>query len=293
MPPGLVVKNGWKMRASVCSSIPRPESVTSTLTPDVGRPGDALRRRRAPGSLARDRVEAVQQQVEQHLLDLDAVAHELRQRRPGRRRATAMPFVGRLAADETQDLVDHFAQVELGSLHLAAAQEAAQLLDQVADAPVVGDDVRHRRAQLVEVGRRRGEQLGRGLRVGEAGGERLGQLVHERRREHAHRADPGGVGGLRLRFLLAALRRLAREHAGEHLAEELHPREQVHRASRDLRARWRRTSAPTTAPDTVSGTTTAARMPSARSAVQIRGRLGRKVRVAGEAHDRAARRAAR
>ncbi len=49
--------------------------------------------------------------------------------------------------------------------------------------------------------------------------------MHERCREYTHRADPRSVGGLSLCFLLATLRLLTCEHAGEHFAEELHARE--------------------------------------------------------------------
>ena len=113
MPPGLVVKKGWKMRASVCSSMPHPESVTSMHTPDsVGR---AQQRDLTRAGLARfHRVDAVQQQIEEHLLELHTVAHELRQRLRNLDRERDS-LRGRLAADETQDLVDHFAEVELGS----------------------------------------------------------------------------------------------------------------------------------------------------------------------------------
>ena len=97
---------------------------------------------------------------------------------------------------------------------------------EVANAAVVGDDVVHRRAQLVQIGDGFGQELGGGLRVCETGGKWLGKLVDKRSGEHAHRTDPGRMCGLRMRFLLAPLRGLARKHGGEHFAEERHSRYQ-------------------------------------------------------------------
>ncbi|MCZ7565781.1 MAG: hypothetical protein M5U08_19970 [Burkholderiales bacterium] len=98
----------------------------------------------------RDRVERVQQEIQQDLLDLDAVAHGLRQRFAERHRQSDA-FVRRRRAGEALELFADFMQGVLGSLGVAAAQEPAQLLDQRDRTPVVGDDVGHRGAQLVEV----------------------------------------------------------------------------------------------------------------------------------------------
>ena len=73
------------------------------------------------------------------------------------------------------------------------------------------------------------EQLRGGLGVGEARGERLGDLVDERGGEHAHRADARGMRRLRLRLVLAPLRVVAREHHREDFAHQAHARDQLRR----------------------------------------------------------------
>ena len=123
-------------------------------------------------------------------------------------------------------VVDRVPHVDLVAFRLAATQESAQLLDQLADAAVVGHDVGDRVAQLGNVRRGRCEQIRRRLRVRKTRRERLRELVDERSGEHAHRSDARRMCGLRLRVLLAAFRGVACEDRREDFAEERDARDQ-------------------------------------------------------------------
>ena len=127
----------------------------------------------------------------------------------------------------------HFDDTVLG---FAVAQEAAQLLDQLAGAAAVGDDVGDRLAQFIQRWRRQRQQVARRFRIRQAGGQRLRQLVYQRGGEHAQRRHAGGMRCLRLRLQLALFGLLTGGETGEGLAEQLCARQQ-HVGPSDMLAR--------------------------------------------------------
>ncbi len=228
---------------------------------------------------------AVDQQVEQHLLQLYPIAgHGGKLRRE--LGAHADLTIEQVAAHEREDLLHHLVQIDRLVLRLFLPQQRAQPGDDLAGPLAAFHDIREDFRHPVELGRVAGQETLCGLRIAEDRRQRLGQLVRERGREHADRANPCCVGGLNLCFVFAALRLLTREHAGEYVTEELHAR---YKCIRPV-ALFTRGGVGQRAHDRPGNCQrhdyrgVHAERPQRR---QVRGGLGRKIRVAGKAHDRA------
>ena len=79
IPWALVVKNASKIRLSSFGSIPMPESRTATSTSSEFCLSDRITRMPRPICDGAHRFDAVQDQIHDHLLQLDPVAHRGRQ----------------------------------------------------------------------------------------------------------------------------------------------------------------------------------------------------------------------
>ena len=151
--------------------------------------------------LDRHRFHGVVQQVQDHLLQLDAI--------PGGKYRVIVEVEGHhdvaaygVCPDQVHHLADRGGEIDRGHLHLAFAHHLLETLDHIAGTTIVADDVLQDGAELLDVRCGPVEHASGGLRVGHDGGERLIQLVSQR---GGHLADRRHAGHVR-QFLPAALR---------------------------------------------------------------------------------------
>src|SRR5688572_14092233 len=102
----------------------------------------------------------------------------------------------RIATDKHHNIAQDTGKIEGCELDFLLFHECAQLVDHLASPPVVLHDVLKYLAYLFQVGRVGVEKALRRLGVTENGGERLVQLMGQRRREFSHRRDASDVGQL-------------------------------------------------------------------------------------------------
>ena len=161
------------------------------------------------GRHRRHRVAAVHQEVEDHLLELDAVAAYGRE--IGRElRAHGHAVVREVASHDLQDLPHQLGDVEGIAMHLDVLQHEPQTLDHLTGAPVLIHDVLQDLACLVHVRLAPGQEALDGLSVAEDRRQGLVQLVGERPRQLADRRDAGEVRELAVLLEKALLRILER-----------------------------------------------------------------------------------
>jgi hypothetical protein len=147
-------------------------------------PHGHLPRRSSPVRGSRD---GVGEEIQDHLLDLDHIAVDRRQRGRGVEldRDGMQECLVRDERDRPRgEIVEHQRNTDEVSL----LEQSPYAQDDLARAPVVTDDVGDTRAQLLEIRRRGGQQPGRRLRVEEDGRQRLVQLVSEGRGQPATRS---------------------------------------------------------------------------------------------------------
>jgi hypothetical protein len=157
---------------------------------------------------AAHRVHGVHDQVQQHLLELHAIAENEREvcRHVGSNRDTSR---GRLGARQRHDLVHQVREPDWDPIRRRSLRHGAHALDHGARSLGIAIDVRERRPQLLHVGalvRQEGE-----TRAGivDDGRERLVHLVRDRRGQLAERGDARHVGERRLRLIQRLLGSLA------------------------------------------------------------------------------------
>ena len=143
-------------------------------------------------------VESVEQEVQDHLLQLDAVTVHQRSRRRQMQGERNPPDEG-VALDQPGDVAHQVVEVEvLELLRFLLAHEAPQVADDVARAAHVLSDVEEDVADLVEVRGLALEQARAGVGVGEDRRQRLVELMRQRHGELAHGRDSRHVGELLL-----------------------------------------------------------------------------------------------
>ena len=144
-------------------------------------------------------VHAVEDEVEQHLLQMHAVAAHREQHV---RDFDAQPHLAarRIRLHQDQDLVDQLRDVELDVFQAPPLEQAPHVIDDLARAVVVPADVGEDGAHLLQVRRTpRQQELG-GLRIAQDGPERLVQLVRQTRRQLGHGGHATGMGQLGLQL---------------------------------------------------------------------------------------------
>ena len=182
---------------------------------------------------SRHGLERVQEEIERDLLELDPVAPYRPEAGSDVERHPAVAQ-DRVAVDEPHDIAKEIADVERPEGGGLFANERAQPLDHLTRPVVVLDDVFQDLAHLRQVGGAGAEKTLRRLHVAQNGGERLIELVRQRRRQLAHRREARHVGKLRAMALRLVLRRAAfldggrQEHHGNgHRDQEELKREHV------------------------------------------------------------------
>ena len=160
----------------------------------------------------------VEDEVQQHLLELDPVPEHLRQGGPQLsldRHAT----LDQVAVDQLEHFRHDFVEVETaGWLDIAFPEQRTEAVDNVPRPPVVVNDVLEDLAQLGYVQRAVAEQMLRRPGVGEDRGERLVQLVREgagQLTQHRHAAEVRHLVPLLLRFGFGAHSRGDVPHEGD------------------------------------------------------------------------------
>ena len=125
------------------------------------------------------RVAGVEQQVDEHLLQLDAVGRDARRR--SRQLGTQGDALAlELAVQQGQRFGHDLVQVDALERPLGRADHDTQAADDLAGALVLADDVAQDLAELLVAGLALGEEALRRLGVAENGGQRLVQLMGER-----------------------------------------------------------------------------------------------------------------
>src|SRR5262245_5509700 len=139
---------------------------------------------RRGGARRAHRLAAVHHQVEHHLLQFDAVA--VHRRQAGFEVALDLDRAGdQIAAHDVEHFADQRVDLERAELRLAALEQRAQAVDHVACALIGDDDVVQDLGQHLRGPGLVGEEVLRGLRVGEDRGQRLVELVGDAARELA------------------------------------------------------------------------------------------------------------
>ncbi|MNL01015.1 hypothetical protein D3C87_1214680 [compost metagenome] len=153
---------------------------------------------------AAHRLQRVDDQVEQHLLQFDTIALDVRQA-VRQRRLHRGQALGGFATGQFHHLADC-------RVHVHRLLAGRRLLDQLADAPEhiarpvgVLDDAGQRLPHLVDIGRLRAQPAQPGLGVGHRRRNRLVDLVRDRRRQLSHGRHPVGVRQLGLHLAVAPL----------------------------------------------------------------------------------------
>ena len=193
IPSGLVLTNGSKMRSMSPGGMPRPVSLTQTSATWPGVRDAVTPDRPAVAGNRVEGVHAVDDQVQQDLLELHPVAENLGQ-------ATADVDVepdaagGGIGSQQRHDVEKHVLQVERHHLDRLSPEQGAHPVDHVAGTAIVLADVVDDRADLVEVGRGMLDEERRRLGIAQDGAERLIDLVRERGGELAHDRDAPDVG---------------------------------------------------------------------------------------------------
>ena len=154
-----------------------------------------------------ERVHAVENEVEQHLLQMHAVATDVRQIARHVHVQLHLPR-RRIDPHERRDVAHERAHVEPPRVERLPLEQPAHAVDDVARALVVVADVGKNRADFVEVRRWVLQEELRRLRVAQDRRERLIDLVRQRRRELAHHRDAPRVGDLLPEALRLLLRRV-------------------------------------------------------------------------------------
>ena len=219
-------EEGLEDAVELIGGAPRPavaddELRAAVVSMDRGDGQLALRTRRVA-----HRVAGVGQQVEHQLLQLHAVAVDLRQ---VGRQAGAHVDIARheLAVQELQHVVHDMVQLGGDELLVGLFHQQAQMVDQL-PGPLVGlDDLRQDGADLRDVGRVVRQKALRRLGIAQDGGQRLVQLVGERARELGERGHPRQMGQLHallalLHFGLPPCRDVAHDADGTGLALQVH-----------------------------------------------------------------------
>ena len=203
IPASLVVKNGWNRLARTASGRPWPVSATTISTmPSATGPLDTTSSRRGEFG---HRLHRVAHQVDQHLLDLDAVGDDAVAGRV-ERESQLQALLARADQSQRRRLLDQLGDALDAPFGLAAQHEVAQAADDLAGADRLLGGAVERGLDLVGV--RVGavdEQPARALHVVADRRERLIELVGERRRHLAHRAQARDVGEFGLHPLEARL----------------------------------------------------------------------------------------
>ena len=195
MPSGLVVKNGSKIRVGCLRRQTGPAILDAHVEPAII-PDRSHEDGTPLGSHVGHRVHAVEDHVQQHLLQADAVpGDELRAGlkvgldphapRPGGRR------------HERNDLSCDVVHVHCLGAQFVIGEQAPHPADDLARTTIVAPDVLDNRAQLRQIDRVGVEQQPRGLGIAQDRPERLVELVCERRGELAHGGASIEVGDLR------------------------------------------------------------------------------------------------
>ena len=160
-----------------------PESMTESETVSAC---DSVRTIDPPGAgpALVGRVAGVQQQIQDDLLELDAIAGHARQ--PCRElRFDDDPARARLTGHQPDDVGGHRVQVERKMRDRLCLQLREQVLGHLGEAPVAAADVGERGASLLDVRLRRAEELERGLGVRRRTHQRLIELVRDRAGQYA------------------------------------------------------------------------------------------------------------
>ena len=189
VPSGFVVKKGWNMRSATAGSNPVPVSLTATST-------------LLPGSAS---VEETDSSLVRSVPLMASTPFIIRfrstccncTRSPRTSRSSEPSSVrnttscrSQFAAGERQHFPDDVVDVELGQLRPGFPGERAQTTDHLACAHPVSRDAGKRILHFVEIGFIAFQKPLRGLALGHDGGERLIDLMGDRRGELAHRRQP-------------------------------------------------------------------------------------------------------
>jgi hypothetical protein len=162
----------------------------------------------ARGRIGSHRLAGVENQIEEHLLKLNAVTHN-RRHASVERDAHLDAALDKIAARDPQYIHNEFARGERLQVRLSRLEERAQSLDDFARPLVFAHDVGKNVARLGEIGRLLREQALCRLRIGENDGQRLVQLVRQGVGElshgrHARNMRQFSLQSLQLRFSLFA-----------------------------------------------------------------------------------------
>ena len=142
-----------------------------------------------------ERIHAVEDEVEKHLLKMHAVATHARQITWHVDVQLHVPSGG-VGPHETCDIANEFAHIERPRIEVLPLEQPAHPVDYGARTLVVLADVGEDRADLVEVGRFILHEKLRSLRVAQDRAERLINLMRQRRGELAHHRDAADVSDL-------------------------------------------------------------------------------------------------
>ena len=207
-PPGLVLRNGSKSRSMSSGGMPGPRSLTVTSTSE-----STCRLRTIDDPIPRKaiahRIESVQEEVEEDLLELDAVAEDLRQ--------IGVELVQNgdaadhgVAVEQADHFLEDGVEVERPQVRGVFLHERPDPTDDLAGAGVIVGDVVEDVANLLQVRVGGVQEPGRGLGVAQDRGQWLVELVRQRRGHLAHRGDPPRVG----QFVSESVGLLARHACG-------------------------------------------------------------------------------
>ena len=155
------------------------------------------------------RFHAVHDEIEDHLLQLDAVAEHLAQGR-GEFHPQRHSVAGQLVMQQRNDLVDDFIDIERRPLIDGLVDQPADALDHLARPVAVLDDGLHRAARLVQVGRVAVEPALTGCGVGDDGGQRLVHLMGDRGGEFPQCRHARNMRKFRLRLMQSFFGSLSR-----------------------------------------------------------------------------------
>ncbi|EEF22940.1 conserved hypothetical protein, partial [Ricinus communis] len=172
------------------------------------------RQHRLAGTAAGHGLDRVHQQVDEHLLQLHAVAVHRRQvRRQAQHQRHVM--VIQLAPHHVDALLHHRLQVQRGVGGVAAARQRADALDDAGGAGAGLEDAGDGGLGLVQFRPGAVQPAQAGLAVGRYRRQRLIDLVRDRRRQFAQHGHPGGVRQLHLRAVQRLLGQHRRRNVGQ------------------------------------------------------------------------------
>ena len=152
---------------------------------------------------------AVQHQIQEHLLQLDAIGQHRWEvgRQVGFQR---YPIAAHLAFGQGDDLPDNVVDRKPHFLWLGFPHERANPRDHLARSVPIPDHAPHRFPCLIEVRRIAGEPAQAGIAVRDDGGERLIDFMGDGGRQLPHGHHPREMRQFRLRLVQRLLRPLAR-----------------------------------------------------------------------------------